>query len=327
MTQQFRALEYPSLICSGVLDLFSRGETLPRAEEICQLALNGWSVPSGAILDAERTVFTTGIARTGSIFVLDIEDMAALQDLERDAPELPPLPFPRCWFEVWDSDRGAPTTIQSFTDLDGRKEWLIAYAVLETRPSAEWMIFGVLRSEGTDESHHAISIRGWGLRVLVPDDLEKGVAIGPTDRDLSPVGVVLLPEDQRILAGLDSESQQRIQNIFRGPLDLAQLINVLGAKHTTYSMPRARRREFQRRYRQSAPTIYLVNLRSAGSDEPGHGDRIYRHRWLVRGHYRRHPDGQHLVPGRGPCTWVRPYVKGPPGAPWKGRGIYSGGHS
>jgi hypothetical protein len=94
---------------------------------------------------------------------------------------------------------------------------------------------------------------------------------------------------------------------------LVQLIDVLGARQVELSIPRPHRRAHERRHQHSHPAVYFVDLRQAGDQKPGSG-REYRHRWLVRGHWR------HLADGR--RTWVRPYVKGPAGAPWRGRPIY-----
>lgn len=59
-------------------------------------------------------------------------------------------------------------------------------------------------------------------------------------------------------------------------------------------------------------TIDLRPLRHV-TDEPGQGGRVYRHRWIVRGHWTHQPHG----PGQSlrKLVYRAPYVKGPEGAP------------
>ena len=58
----------------------------------------------------------------------------------------------------------------------------------------------------------------------------------------------------------------------------------------------------------------LVHRSGSGVPGDGEGDREYRHRWVVRGHWRQQAHG----PGRSlrRTTWVQPHVKGPEGAPF-----------
>jgi hypothetical protein len=106
------------------------------------------------------------------------------------------------------------------------------------------------------------------------------------------------------------------------PEHLVHVLHTLGAKTSDYSIPRSQRRRFERRFGYEHPKFYRVDLRGSDSEKSGISDWHYRHRWLVRGHYRLSEAGLHNVPGKGLCTWVRPYVKGPAGAPWKGRAVY-----
>ena len=60
-------------------------------------------------------------------------------------------------------------------------------------------------------------------------------------------------------------------------------------------------------------TIDLRPLRHVTDDEPGEGGRVYRHRWIVRGHWTHQPHG----PGGSlrKLIYRAPYTKGPEGAP------------
>lgn len=84
---------------------------------------------------------------------------------------------------------------------------------------------------------------------------------------------------------------------------------------------RQQRREWQRqRYGPVEPRIYRVDIVEAPEVRDGHTDREYHVRWMVRGHYRHTAHGDYKHPRTGaPATWVKAYVKGPAGAPWKGR--------
>jgi hypothetical protein len=57
--------------------------------------------------------------------------------------------------------------------------------------------------------------------------------------------------------------------------------------------------------------LSVIMLRQSGGPTAGRSTREYRHRWLVRGHWRRLPpaNGQERV------TWIHGYVKGPTDAP------------
>ncbi len=61
-------------------------------------------------------------------------------------------------------------------------------------------------------------------------------------------------------------------------------------------------------------TVDLRPLRHVTiDDEPGEGGRVYRHRWIVRGHWTHQPHG----PGGSlrKLIYRAPYTKGPEGAP------------
>jgi hypothetical protein len=59
---------------------------------------------------------------------------------------------------------------------------------------------------------------------------------------------------------------------------------------------------------------YWVSMADSGSTARGASDRTYHCRWLVSGHWRHYRTGDK--------TWIRAYVKGPKGAPWKGRPVH-----
>lgn len=320
-----KASEADRLICTKFLAGLDPSERLQRAEEVCRRALDGFVIPNALVSEAERLVIPAAIARTGGIFVIDESDHAALVTVAEndDASELPPLPFPRMWFEVWSEEQSYPRPIETLPEPDGTTPAVVAYAVLEITPAQEWACFMILQ-----EDDQTVSVRNWVLQPLSSISEEKkaaGTVLGDAPGEVRPVGIRLHPELGRDLASLPNEDQIVWNQILMAPVFFAQFISTLGAKHQPLIPLRARRREHQRRYGVAFPNIYMVDLRATGEVLPGHGDRQYHHRWIVRGHYRRDHSGRYMVPGKGICTWVRPYVKGPKGAPWKGRPIYAGG--
>lgn len=73
------------------------------------------------------------------------------------------------------------------------------------------------------------------------------------------------------------------------------------------------------RTREPDRTVKVVELRrlarKAVPEEPGEdSQRVYRHQWVVRGHWRQQPIGKGRQERR--TTWVPSYVKGPEGAPF-----------
>lgn len=72
----------------------------------------------------------------------------------------------------------------------------------------------------------------------------------------------------------------------------------------------------RRRVDRDVPQVSVIDLRRSvakGLADVAEAERTYRHRWIVRGHWRNQPYG----PGRSERrrTYVAPYVKGPDGAP------------
>jgi hypothetical protein len=97
-------------------------------------------------------------------------------------------------------------------------------------------------------------------------------------------------------------------------IEFAHLINARGVTVEHQSISRSQRRRFERR-RIVHPQVYFVFIDDGEIEmHEGRSDREYHCRWLVRGHWRHFQSGNRI--------WIRPYIKGPAGAPWKGRPIY-----
>lgn len=76
---------------------------------------------------------------------------------------------------------------------------------------------------------------------------------------------------------------------------------------------RPARRRFQREGRQP-PLVRVITLRRpAGEKSTGESDREWKHRWMVRGHWRLQPWGPKREQVR--PVWIAPHIKGPEDKP------------
>lgn len=78
---------------------------------------------------------------------------------------------------------------------------------------------------------------------------------------------------------------------------------------------RAARRQMKRAGREPEQVRVIALRRALGANGDGDTDREYRHRWIVRGHWR-----QQWYPSRGVNRpiWIAPHIKGPDAAPLLG---------
>jgi hypothetical protein len=139
-----------------------------------------------------------------------------------------------------------------------------------------------------------------------------------TDR-VTPQGIVPKP------AAGDPETDKfrKVSEFVRGlAVTAAHLIVADRVPVREWPVPRHQRKQMRRRGLE-APRVYFVDLAESGEIKPGRGEREYHVRWLVTGHWRLNPNGKTFVKHKGGvCSWVKPYVKGPAGAPWKGRPVH-----
>jgi hypothetical protein len=229
---------------------------------------------------------------TGTHFVVDMRDFAAIESVHLGSGEmngLPRLPAQRVWIEFLDpTGRWPRPGCVTLPAEDGSGNvidqdaafW--GFAIADTEP--DWRVIAVM-SLGSKEGHYFIGY----------DILAEGRIVFHDDVSAEPY---------------DSPGHSLL------PACLVELITVEGVRHQSVAIPRGHRRAHERKYTERPAEAYFVDLRTTG--DPGKsartGEREYRYRWFVRGHWRR------LGPHR--RTWVRPHVKGPAGAPWKGRPTY-----
>ncbi len=296
----------------ATLWMHEAGQSLPMDEETVAKAVIAYELPPEGqlVVDALRFVRFTDQLRRAGLFVIDLDDIP----LDVLAPEtygdLPPLPFPIVWYEFVAGEADHFMSIGKFTDLDNRPARLLGICVVEKEPSVCWRVYMVLQDDARAMEVGRTNLDTIALREY---DLQQGPKFGTQ-------------VDEIIKSGISDEAGKKWMAYAYGiPVGLANYVNVLGATVQETSIPRPHRRRFKRAFEVEHPKVYTVNLRSAGDpSHQGDGTREYRHRWIVRGHYRCEDNGKFNVPGKGRCAWVRPHVKGPIGAPWKGRAVHLG---
>lgn len=184
-----------------------------------------------------------------------------------------------------------PVTIFELYDGDGDHNYftsldtwqVVACALAETEPGREWL--------------------AWPLVQM----MEAGrTTFGATSTTMRADG-------ERAWLENDSGSGDRSW-MMRDLWACAQLATARGAV-TTQMGDRRTRRRWARGLGWKPPTIYHLDIGGSHEATAEEGGRVYTCRWLVRGHWRHAgPEGR---------TWIRPYIKGPVGAPFKGRPTYT----
>jgi hypothetical protein len=277
------------------------------------------SMHVGEIETAEdRHALLAGLLRTATAFVVSAEDApgftADLMDLSWERWDgLPPLPFPRIWIECGSPKNRGPVpfptfgTSERYDDEDDMVDWGSGrFGIGIVGDESRWVVVGL-------EEDTVLDLEEW--RYPWDDDAQTQIRVETLTADAS----------SHYPFTKDAEERERIvQQTGIDPLvgamnahfaiSLVQIIDVLGARHVQLDVPRPHRRAHERRFGLSHPQVYFVDLRQVGEKKAGTGGHQYNHRWLVRGHWRHLPSGRR--------TWVRPYVKGPVGAPWRGRPVY-----
>ena len=189
----------------------------------------------------------------------------------------------------------------------------LGIAINEAVRGREWQIFLPVRrtlsysedDEETQLSQHAMTLAFH----VTPHEI-----LGPT-----PVGKTVKEWRSDHLRGL-------LQLAING----AMLITARGVPKREMQLPRHQRKRIARqRWAPRMPKLYYVDLAEAGEEmETAPKSRTYHVRWLVSGHWRHLDNGESLCTcpkhrhSPRPATYIDPYVKGPPGAPWIGRPVH-----
>lgn len=228
---------------------------------------------------------------------------------EYPMPELPPLPFSRVAIEAQE-DLGWLVESQNLVDPDKPRVYIIWAVFISERTQGEcWdvtLYWGLYEDEGYDDSQGIVPFISYTLKAE-----DGGIKIHSA---YESEGVRLPP---------DAHTAKALWSI---PIELAQIIGADSVPHEPVGfVSRQQRRQWQSKHpyviTTDKPRVYFVNLAHAGeAHEKGDGSRVYHCRWLVRGHWRHFKSGGRVAKR---TTWVKAYVKGPVGAPWKGRPIYT----
>lgn len=302
-------------------------------EAVVTQSLNPLWHPDFIHSEQETSATFVGLLQTASIYALDQDE--AWPALTSEAPELlefPPLPFKRVWIELHD-ENDYPGAFAAFScpkhpdgDCDDPDLVMMGVGLIEVEEGRVWDVLFPYTYIPKDERDWDAALNPsnfgvTGYRItpqgMTTDDREKFIDY------IHQVGTEMANEE------LGKEIEEAGGNIAlsgeRGILSLAitvaHLINANGVPVREVAVPRPTRRRLQRELKWGAsmdvqPKVYFVDLKAAGevrTHEHGDGTREYHCRWLVRGHWRQLPDKR---------VWVRPYVKGPTGAPWRGRPVY-----
>jgi hypothetical protein len=312
-----KAPKSEELIGAAIL-LQQSGENLEADEAIVELSLKPLEVfrPDYVYSKIETESVFVGLLRTAGFFLLDKDE--ALPALRSDPPhadempDFPPLPFPRIWIET--RDQFGPTPMLVY-EGEGDEDDLniLGIGIIEREPGRVWDVltpFEFQPRDGNEPSQMAVighTITPGGFA----DDVDRS-----TWSDLDAEGEVTDPA--AAIIGL--------------AITAAHLITAERIPQVEIPVARPQRKRWERELKRErfveGPRVYFVDLKAAGEDENAEGyggTREYKVRWIVRGHYYKHPNGKFDIPDKGRCFWRRAYVKGPAGAPWKGRPVYVGG--
>jgi hypothetical protein len=284
------------------------------------------------------------MARTSVLFVLDHQEfLDAIGSLENVpfVPGLPPLPYSRISVECMEDATWAMVDSSKTHSHD-----LELFTINETLRGRQWHVCLLLRKAISDEEqldllrYAQLHPHDPKMVKLIAEEYQPGLVFfqvnddgsvieyqrgerGPSlpadeirnaaDLDLVLSSLVERPDDVMDVVVLPPDDLRAI-SARSIPIEFAHLVNARGVTVEPLGVDRAQRRRFERK-KAVHPQVYFVYIDDAVvPSEPGPGDREYHCRWMVRGHWRHYQSGD--------AVWIRPYIKGPAGAPWKGRPIY-----
>lgn len=256
------------------------------------------------------------IMRSSILHVVSAQETTAVLQSAEDypMPELPPLPFPRIAIEA--------------EEING---WIV-----KTEQQNQYSVYAIFISE-REQGRIWDCMWYWGdandYDRAYSDDEQYVPYIAWTIRAAEGEGIHVVSawqDDDGIVDSHISYAAAKILTKFA--IELAQIISADKIPHLPIKhVSRQQRRHWQSKHpyiiTTDKPRAYYVDLHSAGetSHEEGDGSRVYHVRWLVRGHWRHltggpTKDGKRVFAKK--STWIKAHVKGPVGAPWKGRPIY-----
>lgn len=245
------------------------------------------------------------VARHSVLFTVDRDTLVQACGSADDAPvlELPPLPFPSI---VVEPDEDAVWAVGD-SERDPTMFGVQAFAIEELVQGEEWR--GLLVCSDLDG------------KLLGPTDEFADGRLRNTDASFS-LAFTLEPGLMAVRQLGEGAAAWRLMSprsaLGRLVVEAVHFITARGVDHEPVRVDRADRRRAQRAgYTLPPQGPYWVVIRPPTTSEARRSGREYHVRWMVRGHWRRLDDLRR--------TWVRSYLKGPPGAPWKGTPVYRRG--
>lgn len=274
----------------------------------------------------DQIAYVIGLCQTSSLFVVSARETTNIIRSAGQSPlsELPRLPYARVAVEPLE-DHGWVLQSQTFRGekpLSGEvdpKDMLEIWAafISERSPGrvwdCTWYWSALSQNSHVDVDlfiHYVLKVTDDGIEVCDFRDDERPLEAGYGSHGY---GHAIIP--------VDNDQIHALLRTFT--IELAHIIGARNVPHETIRPDRHEHRRMTRRAKKAGmivsvekPVAYYVNLSQSGEahiPQEGMGKRQYHVRWLVRGHWR--------YVGHD-YTWVRPHVKGPIGAPWKGRPVY-----
>jgi hypothetical protein len=247
--------------------------------------------------------------------------------------ELPPLPYPRMWFEAR-GEHGEPVALWdteppegSWNGPDSRELW--GLAVTEIIPGHTWGMLAVRKSDWSYQLE-ADALRRGTEKFQEGDWLTslRYERVSVEEMNLlvpSSAGGIFAQRDDDDGVVSASEGAYRGAMLAWGVV-LADVVTARNVDRREFSLGRKAHRQMDR----VAPggrfgsRLYDVSIATATGDAKDETGQHLTVRFLVRGHWRvSHAEHARWIDAKeARCVWVAAYVKGPPGAPWKGRPIY-----
>lgn len=226
------------------------------------------------------------------IFAVDAGLLAhAVASLAPEELELPPLPFPSIILEAATNDTWP-------IGQNGRISYRIQQAVIqEEQQGARW---------------GAVIFYQWDGHYIpgAPEEDPKYASLFHLQVEVTPTQIEFFAHD-----GESHGTQSSKDVLWRFLVEAVHFITAKGVSLVEIQPTRPERRRAQRAGFTMPSRLYWVQLEDKQINTvAGYSERDYKYRWIVRGHWRHLDDIRR--------TWVRPYVKGPVGAPWKGRPVY-----
>ena len=301
------------------------GKNKMRAENSVRLLLDGGMGHQWVNALYAPLYIVAGYAEHSAVYLLDDEaseffSAAYNAEMVEDLTtlELPPLPYPQLLFESMDgawhlAGGGGELSLFCVSEEQRGERWILGFLIHTYEDNwndelREQLTIGERISPGLLTSIRRSGYGQWRLARLERSgevwEIEPSNVPGP--------GTYMVEDDDLKNVRLADDHKAVYSQI----VELVHLITARGVQTVSLPYTRAQRRRSARKGIDRAPTVYTVRI-GGGTQVAGEGPgtREYHCRWLVRGHWR-------YMAQTNTRTWVRPHIKGPAGAPWKGRPVY-----